>query len=397
MTDPLGQSQVLPYLVGLSGRGHTFTLISFEKKENYPRLRAPIESICQSSNIQWIPLRFSVHPPIAGKLWDVCKMYMAVRHQLELGRFDLIHCRSYISTWVALKVKTGRNNRILFDMRGFWVDERVEGGLWNLKNPFFRLAFKLAKKQELLLLKKSDAIVSLSTAAELVIRKWLSNEKKQTPIDIIPCSVDMRLFSVPPLEQRQLAKARLNIDENDPVLCYLGSIGTWYLLDEMVAFFRVFKEKYPQARFLFITPKEHQSIKERFAKAKLSPESLILRSAERGNVPALLAAADIGIMFIKPTFSKTASSPTKLGEMLASGIPMICNGSVGDVEEIIESTGGGIVLPNTDSQTYDSAVSEMATLLTTDRLQIRQKAAGYYNLTRAIEKYHNIYQHMVSR
>ena len=31
MTDPLGRSQVLPYLQGLSERGHEITLLSCEK------------------------------------------------------------------------------------------------------------------------------------------------------------------------------------------------------------------------------------------------------------------------------------------------------------------------------------------------------------------------------
>ena len=31
MTDPLGQSQVLPYLIGLTKEGFTFHIISFEK------------------------------------------------------------------------------------------------------------------------------------------------------------------------------------------------------------------------------------------------------------------------------------------------------------------------------------------------------------------------------
>ena len=33
MTDPLGQSQVLPYILGLNKKGYQFTLVSFEKPE----------------------------------------------------------------------------------------------------------------------------------------------------------------------------------------------------------------------------------------------------------------------------------------------------------------------------------------------------------------------------
>ncbi len=36
MTDPLGQSQVLPYIEGLSKYGYQYTLISCEKKRIFP-------------------------------------------------------------------------------------------------------------------------------------------------------------------------------------------------------------------------------------------------------------------------------------------------------------------------------------------------------------------------
>ena len=34
MTDQLGQSQVIPYLIGLSGKGHQIHILSAEKDEN---------------------------------------------------------------------------------------------------------------------------------------------------------------------------------------------------------------------------------------------------------------------------------------------------------------------------------------------------------------------------
>jgi hypothetical protein len=52
MTDPLGQSQVLPYLKGLSALGHQFHLISFEKKERYQEEYQKIEKLCSEAGIQ---------------------------------------------------------------------------------------------------------------------------------------------------------------------------------------------------------------------------------------------------------------------------------------------------------------------------------------------------------
>ena len=45
MTDPLGQSQVLPYLCGLSKSGYQFTILSFEKKQRLKNERHIIDKI----------------------------------------------------------------------------------------------------------------------------------------------------------------------------------------------------------------------------------------------------------------------------------------------------------------------------------------------------------------
>ena len=36
-------------------------------------------------------------------------------------------------------------SKLLFDTRGFWADERVDGGLWNLKNPIYNYLFEYLK------------------------------------------------------------------------------------------------------------------------------------------------------------------------------------------------------------------------------------------------------------
>lgn len=58
MTDPLGQSQVLPYLCKVAAEGFQFTLLSFEKKERYEKSRSVIEAICKENNIRWAPVFF---------------------------------------------------------------------------------------------------------------------------------------------------------------------------------------------------------------------------------------------------------------------------------------------------------------------------------------------------
>ena len=61
-------------------------------------------------------------------------------------------------------------------------------------------------------------------------------------------------------------------------------------------------------------------------------------------MPALIAAADLGVSFILATYSAKASCPTKFGEMLAMGIPVIANAGVGDIAEIAARNRSGAIV-----------------------------------------------------
>ncbi len=43
LTDPLGQSQILPYLQQLCREGYQFTILSFEKRERYQKEASVIQ------------------------------------------------------------------------------------------------------------------------------------------------------------------------------------------------------------------------------------------------------------------------------------------------------------------------------------------------------------------
>lgn len=395
MTDPLGQSQVLPYLMGLSGRGHRFTLISFEKKKN-DHLRAAIQKQCLDHHINWVPLPFSTTVPLLSKVWDVWMMWKAAKRQLSGQSFQIVHCRSYISAWVARQLKRRSGFRLLFDMRGFWIDERAEGGLWNLKNPFYRAAFAWAKRQEAQLLRGSDGVIALTAAALPHIDLRLGSLPVRPLIEIIRCSADPAVFALPEPQQREQARKKLGIEPDELAVCYLGSVATWYLVDEMMEFFKIVKERFPNARLLFLTPADRQTIVKRGASAGLNPEDVITARAARDVVPQLLAAADVGLMFIKPTFSKVASSPTKLAEMLLMGIPVVCNRGIGDVEKIVDAIGGGLILPETTQAHYRDAARQLPHLLKADRSAIRKKSIPFFDLETAVNRYQSVYTLLVA-
>jgi len=335
LTDPLGQSQILPYLIELSKKGFSISIISFEKKDRFKRLSLEIQSACLTGNVDWHPFAYHKSPPILSALYDAWILYKRSKTIYKDRGFKIVHCRSYITSLIGLRLKKKFGVKFIFDMRGFWADERVEGGLWNLKNPIYKLVYEYFKKKERSFLRDSDCIISLTKNAASEIAK----QEVKTPVMIIPTCVDTDFFDQEriPVKNREALKNQLGIDHNDVVLLYLGSWGTWYMTQEMLDFFALIKKKYDRAKFLIVTPDEVDVKNFEFSK------DVIITEARRSEVPLHISLATFSILLIKPSFSKKASSATKMGELLAMNIPVITNQGWGDVEDIVKETGSFFV------------------------------------------------------
>ena len=68
MTDPLGQSQVLPYLVGLAKKGNSIGIVSCEKKENWNLHNSTIKSIVDEAGISWDYCFYKTGKPFISQL-----------------------------------------------------------------------------------------------------------------------------------------------------------------------------------------------------------------------------------------------------------------------------------------------------------------------------------------
>jgi glycosyltransferase involved in cell wall biosynthesis len=393
MTDPLGQSQVLPYLTGLSKLGYEFTLLSFEKKERLAVSGELIRNICNENNIRWVPQIFSTRPPILSKIWDGWKMKRKVLQLHREHQFDFTHCRSYVAASAGLYLYRREKVPYLFDMRGFWVDERVDNGQWNLGNPLYKTAYRIYKKKEKKYFQQAKQIVSLTHKGkeELVANYGVAAEK----IAVIPCCADLSHFDYNRISSAasQAIRNELGVQDGDKILSYLGSLGGWYLTAEMLDFFKTLKEQERDAKFLFITQDKKEDILKMAAAKGITAEDILVRPATRQQVPAFITVSDWSIFFIKDAYSKKASSPTKQGEIMAMGVPIICN-DIGDTGKIIEESGAGIVIRQLDAAAYQKGVVQTGMLRNLDKSRIRSAAFNYYDLKNGVAVYSTVYSKM---
>lgn len=392
MTDPLGQSQVIPYLEGLSKEGYEFTLISFEKPERFEKNRETIAALLKQSNIDWVPLPYTKKPPVLSTVWDLYKMRSTAVLLNRQKQFSIVHCRSYISAMTGMHMQQRFGTKFIFDMRGFYADERVEGGIWKLSNPVFKAVYNFFKKKEQQFFSTANYTVSLTQKGKNIIQGWKNIKNQPIPIQVIPCCADLDLFSEKSIDAGTLQQLRsqFKLTGNEFVLNYLGSVGTWYMLDEMLDFFKCLLTFKPDARFLFITGEPAGDILGK-AKSKGIPEAcFIITPAPHKQVPTYLALSSCSIFFIKPVFSKSASSPTKQGEIMGMGMPHICNAGVGDVDDIIDER-SGVLIKTLNYAAYKSAIQKLLGTIF-DKDYIRSRSQQIYSLSAGVEKYKQVYE-----
>jgi len=395
MTDPLGESQVIPYLLGLADRGFDFHLLSFEKPERFAAGRGRIEALLKQGRIEWVPMSFTARPRLLAKAYDALRLKWKIRALHREVSFDLVHCRSYPAADAALSLKRRAGVPYLFDMRGFWVDERAEGGIWDTSRALYAALYRHFKRREKAYLREASGVVTLSEAAVREMATWEGLRPLNT--DVIPCAVDTQMFSATddPI-QRAATREELTVPSDAFVVGFLGSIGSWYLLDDMMRFFARLLRRRPNAWFVFITMHGVEELHRAAREHGVPEERVVAKAARRPDVPRYLEALDFSLFFIRASYSKMASCPTKLAEIMAVGLPCITNSGVGDVDEIIAKYQAGYALKDLTDQTFDATIERLDELIAIPRDPRVRGAREYFGLQNAVDKYEATYRRILS-
>ena len=389
LTDPLGQSQILPYLKGLANQGHEMTVLSCEKEAAFNKRKQIIEEQCKQHNIKWVYCFYRKSPPILSTLLDLKELNQKALALHTANQFDVVHCRTILPTLIGQKLQE-RGAKLIFDIRGFWADERVDGKLWNLNNPLFKFVYRFVKRKEKKAYLAADHIITLTQAAKNELQRSFSLD--QSKITVVPCTVDLAHFKRTDAVEKQGGTLRksLNIKNENTVFCYSGSLGTRYLIKEMLACFAVIAKKKPEAVFLIITHHPTAEL-ERLAQEYGVIDQLRITSTTYAEIPAYLTLADLGLYFIFAGNSGKAVSPTKQAEFLSLGIPIITNAGIGDSEMLIRDKGVGLVLDELNDSSYNQVLEQLDDLLDLPPSKMMELSQSSFNLEKGVASYHSVY------
>jgi hypothetical protein len=173
------------------------------------------------------------------------------------------------------------------------------------------------------------------------------------------------------------------------------------LEEEMARFTMRLKREHASVRFVALTRSDTSGLRAAFARLGLPTSDLIIQSCTPDQMPVTLPAGDLGLSFIQSCFSKLGSSPTKVAEYLAAGMPVVVNGDIGDQGELSHAGKSCIVLSDFSNESLDAA-TEPALHMAKVAFAVRKRATRlaalkYFGLANiGVPRYVALYEALAS-
>lgn len=393
MLDPLGQTQVIPYLRGLAKRGVQFTLLSFERAAAFTgegaRKRDELRRELSEQGIEWHWLRYHQRPSVPATIYDVIAGIRKARSLVRRNGIKMVHARSHIPATIALALKRSLGTKMIFDLRGLMAEEYVDAQHWRKDS----VPYRITKAAERRIFEETDAVVTLTERIWPIIKEWEGLRGREVHHAVVPCCVDLSRFKFSE-EDRAQRRKELGLGDNFTIV-YSGSIGSWYLTEEMADFFAVLRRRRPDAHLIWLINGSQEAVRQLMKSRNVPADHFSVLSTPASMVPSYLSAADAGLSFNKPCFSKLASSPTKNAEYLACGLPLIINSGIGDSDALIDDWNAGVLLEDLTDAEYAEAQTFIETMAAQPgaRQNARAIAERLFDLqTIGVERYAALYE-----
>jgi glycosyltransferase involved in cell wall biosynthesis len=322
--------------------------------------------------LHWYCLPYHKRPSLPATLYDVARGALLAARLVRREGIEVLHARGHVPALMAAIVKRLVGGRMIFDIRGFMPEEYTDAGVWPENGRLYRGV----KRVERHLMASSDAFVVLTEKArEILFPGFVKADRLGRPIEVIPCCVDPARFRAADEVSRDDLRKELKLT-NRRVIVYVGSFGGWYMTDEMTQFLAVAYEQDARTFALILTQSTAEPIRERLRNLGLADDDFFVGQVAAAEVPRYLKSADAAISFIKACYSKLSSSPTKVAEYLASGLPVVCNTGVGDLDELINTDEVGVLIRDYTRDAYTQALSELNKLCDDPTLSARCRASA---------------------
>jgi glycosyltransferase involved in cell wall biosynthesis len=370
LKDPLCQTQSLAYLRHLAERVGPFALITFEQ----PRFRLTrtqaraVRRELADIGIHWYPLTYHKRYPLLATGFDCLQGVLTGLWALWHHRPRVVHSRGSIPGAMAMVLRWLCRVEFLYDADSRLSEEYADNGHWSRQS----ISFRVTALAERWCRRAADRIVVLS---ERLRDDFIGQFGVRVPIDVIPCCVDTQRFQFDPAA-RERNRRELGL-ANEKLFVYVGKLGPRYLVPEVFGLFQSARERIPDARLLVLSGDPPAGFEEIADRSGVAREAFCVKRAGHAEVPGWLSAADAGLALIRPAGCERGSSPIKVGEYLATGLPVLITAGIGDYSELVARRDVGVVLDGQDEATRRDAIRHLLDLWQAgDSLRQRCRAAA---------------------
>ncbi len=374
--EPLGRAVAVPVVEAFARRAQV-TFVTFEKpgdlveEEDQEAMAARLEA----AGVRWLPLRYTKRPRGASAVWDAFRGRQALGRVHRRSPLDVVQGRTYVGGLVGMLAARRTGAPFVYYHDACWPEEQVDAGIWPPESRRYRAA--RAVEDRMFLAARGVVVLTEQT------RRRLGREERVP--DHVPTEV---VRPTSGLIQRSgegsLRRARA---ADDLRLVHLGSVSDRYCLGWVLSFFDHVLQERPGSRLTFLAHRDHDLIRKAAADHGVQ-DALEIRSVPHERVDAEIRSHDAGMVFLREGWSHHCQSPTKGGEYLACGLPVVCNPYAGDVPELVEGKGLGVVVAEESEEAHRRALAHLLPLVEDPDLPARARSVAQerYDLEEGVER-----------
>jgi hypothetical protein len=320
LLDPLGQSQIVPYISAISAAGHSLTIVSYEKVERSKEQIKVLERKLQNIGVNWVSLEFK-----SGKFWALIRLISGVfliRKLCSHIQPDFIHLRGFVPA-VIFQLSLSKVPS-LYDFRGFALGEWVDIGKITSSSLLYRILNGLDKKA----VKSASGLVVLEQSAKQLLKE--TYEVPNVPLKVIRTCTDVK---------RYMKRENLDNKESSTLrFVFLGGARFPYRPDLALMLIEKLIEHGMDCNIDFINQGDRLIIEKANGLTGISKKKVRILGCEHSEIPDILATYDCGIVMVESSHWRRVCSPTKMGEYLAGGLPVISLEGIDAIDELSERT-----------------------------------------------------------
>lgn len=316
--------------------------------------------------------------PVAGlgSLFTLFTSSGKIEKYIRENHIDVVMPRSTFPAFMVNRIKNPKF-KIIFDADGLPLEERVDfAGLKKESRQY-----RWMKSIETKILKRADKVITRSQKSIDIHVKNIG-EQYRNKFSVVYNGRNAEAFQYNE-QSRKAFREQIEIQDQELLFVYCGSLGEQYCWAEMMAIFEAYQKRNP-AKFLVLTGNKE------FALGKLSAEqkkSVIVKSVPFQEIPFWLSGADVAFALRQPSFSMQGVAPIKLGEYLLMGLPTVASAKIGDTEKILQTIPYSILYDHDNELMTQKTVDWLLEMDDVDKEQIREQGLKWFSLEMSAKSY----------